>query len=78
MQKLINLHTNTEYSFLQSTIKISSLIEYAKQHQLKHLVITDRDNMFGVAKFYNECKANNINPIIGLDLEIKSFRFILI
>lgn len=78
MQKLINLHTNTEYSFLQSTIKVNSLIEFAKKNQLKHLVITDKDNMFGVAKFYNECKANNINPIIGLDLEVQNFRFILI
>jgi DNA polymerase-3 subunit alpha len=32
---------------------------------MKHLAITDHGNMFGVLKFFKECAAQGINPIIG-------------
>lgn len=76
--KLINLHTRTEYTFLSSTIKLDSLIKYAVEKNLKTLVITDLNSMFGVPKFYKLCKQNNINPVIGLEIEIENFHFILL
>lgn len=76
--KLINLHTRTEYTFLSSTIKLDSLISFAVAKNLKTLVITDLNSMFGVPKFYKLCKENKINPVIGLEIEIESFHFILL
>ncbi|WP_434336767.1 DNA polymerase III subunit alpha [Mesomycoplasma conjunctivae] len=76
--QLINLHTNSEYSFLSSTIKIDSLINYAIQNNLSTLVLTDINNLFAVPKFYHLCKKNNINPIIGLQLEAENYHFILL
>ena len=78
MNSFINLHTNTEYSILESSIKIDGLIEFAKLNKLKSLSITDHNNMFGVAEFLKKTKANNIKPIIGLDLDVEDFRFILL
>ncbi|CAM9138110.1 DNA polymerase III subunit alpha [Mycoplasma marinum] len=78
MSKYINLHANTEYSLLESTIKIDSLIEYAKNNELSSLAITDHNVMYGVAEFVKKCQKNNIKPIIGLDLDVQDFRLILL
>ena len=78
MEFITSLHTQTEYSFLESTIKIDSLIEHAKKYKLKKLVITDHNNMFGVAEFIHKCNKNKIEPVIGIDLDVQDFRLILI
>lgn len=75
---LINLHTRSEYTFLSSTIKLDSLIDFALKNNLKTLVLTDFNTMFGVPKFYKLCKENGINPVIGLEIEIEKFHFILL
>ena len=66
--KYINLYLQSEYSFLQSTIKIKNLIKFGKENNVKALAITD-DNMYGVCKFYSECIKNDIKPIIGLKIK---------
>ncbi|WP_033160865.1 DNA polymerase III subunit alpha [[Mycoplasma] collis] len=78
MTKFINLNTHTEYSFLESTIKINSLFDYAIKNNLTTLAITDRNNMFGVPFFLKKAKENNIKPIIGVDLDVEDYRFILL
>ena len=67
--KYINLYLQSEYSFLQSTIKIKNLIKFGKENNVKALAITD-DNMYGVCKFYSECIKNDIKPIIGLKIKL--------
>ncbi|MBG0731077.1 DNA polymerase III subunit alpha [Mycoplasma sp. 'Moose RK'] len=76
--KIINLHTTSEYTFLSSTIKLDSLIEFAVKNDLKTLVLTDLNSMYGIPKFYKLCLKNKINPIIGLEIEIENFHFILL
>lgn len=78
MPLVTSLHTNTEYSFHESTIRIDSLISFAKEKGLKSLAITDHNNMFGAYEFYTKCKANGIKPILGLDLDVEDFRLILL
>ncbi|CAM9118272.1 DNA polymerase III subunit alpha [Mycoplasma todarodis] len=78
MSRYVNLHTNTEYSLLESTIKIDSLIEYAKENKMDTLAITDHNVMYGVAEFVDKCKKNGIKPIIGLDLDVEDFRMVLL
>jgi len=63
----IPLYNKTTYTFLSSLINIKDLIEIAIKNNLDSIAICD-DNMFGVMEFILECKKNNINPIIGLDL----------
>ncbi|MCK5866993.1 MAG: DNA polymerase III subunit alpha [Mycoplasmataceae bacterium] len=72
------LHLNTEYSFHESTIQIDDLIVEAKKNNIKRLVITDHNNMFGVSEFISKTKFANIIPIIGLDLDVEDFRIILL
>lgn len=76
--KIFNLHTYSEYSFLRSTITIEKLVKKASNEGISHLVLTDRNSLAGMPKFFVECKKNNVQPIIGIDLEIENFRLILI
>lgn len=64
----IPLYNKTTYSFLSSLLEVDDLINLAKNYNLEYMAICD-DNMFGVMEFIRKCDANNIKPIIGLDLE---------
>ncbi len=68
----VNVHNRTEYSLLDSIVSIRDMVVKAKSLGMKHLAITDYGNMFGAVQFYNECKENNINPVIGCELPVKS------
>lgn len=71
------LQVKTSYSLLQSLNEIKKLVSYAHSLGYQSLAITDSNNMFGVPEFYNECKANNIKPIIGIELTIEDKKILL-
>ena len=72
----IPLRVKTNYSLLTSLIKIDELIKECKKIGITSIGICD-DNMYGVMEFYKECKSNNINPIIGLEIKIDSYSILL-
>ena len=37
---------------------------------MKHIGLTDHGNMFGALRFYEECKAKDINPVIGCEFYV--------
>lgn len=65
-----HLHVHTEYSLLDGVSKIKPLVETAKQYGMNSLAITDHGNMYGVIEFYKECKANDINPVLGCEVYV--------
>lgn len=71
------LQVKTCYSLLKSLNNIKQLISYAASLGYKALAITDENNMFGVPEFYQECKNNNIKPIIGIELDIEDKKILL-
>ena len=62
------LYIKTDNSLQKSLITVNKLVNYAKKHNIKALTITD-DNMYGVMDFYKLCIANDIKPIIGLEIK---------
>ena len=66
----IPIGIKSDYSLLQSLIKIPDLIFYLLKHNIMACGILD-DNLFGSICFYKECIKNNIKPIIGLDVCIQ-------
>ena len=66
----IPIGIKSDYSLLQSLIKIPDLISYLLKHNIMACGILD-DNLFGSICFYKECIKNNIKPIIGLDVCIQ-------
>ena len=76
-----HLHVHTEYSLLDGFSRIKKLVTQAKALGMQHLAITDHGTMYGAIEFYKECKAQGINPVIGVeayltdDIADKSRRF---
>ena len=61
------LKVTTDYSLLNSMIKVEDLINYCKDNNITTCGLCD-NNLFGVMNFYNKCLDNNIKPLIGLDI----------
>ena len=45
------------------------MISFCTKNQLKYASLIDT-NLFGALTFYNACIANNIKPIIGIELNV--------
>ena len=65
-----HLHCHTHYSLLDGASSIPKLVSRAKEHGFNSLAITDHGNLHGALQFYQECKKNDINPIIGYEAYI--------
>ena len=65
------LKVTTDYTLLNSLIKIPDLINFCISKNIKSCAICDK-NLFGSIEFYTLCKKNNIKPIIGLEVILNS------
>ncbi|MBQ9730822.1 MAG: DNA polymerase III subunit alpha [Bacilli bacterium] len=64
----VNLAIKSGYSFFDSTLKVSDIVNYAKHNNLSTIALVDDSNMFGAMEFYKLCKKENIKPIIGMQI----------
>src|SRR6266487_5270018 len=62
-----HLHVHSEYSILDGFSRTQKLVRQAKEHGMPHRASTDHGAMYGVIEFYQECKAQGINPVIGVE-----------
>lgn len=65
MRGFVSLHQHTCWSALDGLTNIPDLVARAKEYGMPGVAITDHGTMSGVFKFYEECKKQGINPIIG-------------
>ena len=70
------LGIKSEYTLLTSLIKISDLINFAKQNNITTIGLLD-DNLNGVMEFFDSCAANDIKSIIGLSVRINDSNYYL-
>lgn len=70
MTKFVHLHNHTHYSLLDGLIKIPQLVKKAKEYGMPAVAITDHGSMYGVIEFYEECKKQEIKPIIGCEVYV--------
>ncbi|KUP06662.1 DNA polymerase III DnaE [Bacillus coahuilensis m2-6] len=66
----VHLQVWSAYSLLESTISIEKLVQKAKSDGYTHLALTDKNVMYGVIPFYQECRKVGIQPIIGVTADI--------
>ena len=62
---MFTLHAHSNYSLLQSTIKIDELVNFAKKSNSTYVALTDTNAMNGLIQFFKIAKENNIKPILG-------------
>lgn len=62
-----HLHVHTSYSFLDGYCHIPKLVNRAKELGMESLAITDHNHMGGIYEFLQECKKQDIKPILGYE-----------
>ncbi len=70
MPDFVHLHNHSDFSLLDGAASIHSLVAKAKALGMPGLALTDHGNLFGALKFYNECRAAEINPIVGSEFYV--------
>lgn len=64
----IHLHLHTEYSLLDSVIRVPDLISKIKEYNMPAVAMTDHGSMLGLHPFWTEAVQNEIKPIIGCEV----------
>lgn len=67
MGKFVHHHLHSEFSALDSIIKIEDIPKRAKELGMSSIGISDHGGLGGVYKFFNACKEEGIQPIIGME-----------
>ncbi|HAK46116.1 MAG TPA: DNA polymerase III subunit alpha [Spirochaeta sp.] len=70
MPEFVHLHTHSDYSLLDGASSIKKMVAKASSLGMKHIGLTDHGNMFGALRFYEECRAKKINPVIGCEFYV--------
>ncbi|MCI4566850.1 DNA polymerase III subunit alpha [Lysobacter sp. CFH 32150] len=66
--RFAHLHLHSEYSLLDSTIRIAELVGRCVALGQPAVAITDQNNLFALVKFYKAAEAAGIKPIAGADV----------
>jgi DNA polymerase III subunit alpha len=72
MSSFVHTHVHTQFSLLQSTIKIPQLIKQVKVLGQTAVAYTDTQNMFGAVAFSKACAEEGIKPIHGTQVNLLS------
>jgi len=68
----VHLHLHSEYSIVDSVVRLPMLVEKTAQVGMPAVAVTDQGNLFGLVKFYKASLAAGIKPIIGADLFVEA------
>ena len=66
----VHLHVHSEYSIVDSTVRIPALLEKCVSERMPAIALTDQNNMLGMVKFYRKAIAAGIKPVVGIDLRV--------
>ncbi len=70
MASFCHLHLHSEYSLLDGACRVADIPKLAKDMGQSAVAITDHGSMYGVIKFYEACKKEEIKPIIGCEVYV--------
>ena len=68
--QFVHLRVHSEYSLVDSLIRVKELTSAAQQMGMSAIALTDQANMFATIKFYQSALASGVKPILGCDLWI--------
>jgi DNA polymerase-3 subunit alpha len=68
MSAFVHLRLHTEYSLVDSVVRIADLVARVAEEGMPAVAITDQNNLFAMVKFYKAAMEKGVKPIIGVDL----------
>ena len=63
-----HLRVHTEYSLIDSVVRIPELVEAVAAAGMPSVAVTDQSNLFAMVKFYRAALQRGLKPIVGVDL----------
>ena len=63
--EFIHLNVHTEYSIVDSLVRIPDLFTKLKEKNMPAVAVTEHVNLFSLVKFYQQALSQGIKPIIG-------------
>jgi DNA-directed DNA polymerase III PolC len=66
----VPLRVHSHYSFLDSTLSPTALVELAKRHKLPAVALTDTGNLHGVVEFVQAAKDAGVKPVVGAEISV--------
>ena len=70
MSEFVHLHVHSQFSFLTSAVKLSSLASKVKALGMPAVALTDHANMYGAIRHYNACRSLGVQPILGCEVNV--------
>jgi DNA-directed DNA polymerase III PolC len=66
----VSLRVHSHYSFLDSTLSPTAIVELAKRHGLSSVALTDTGNLHGAVEFVEAAKKAGVKPLLGAELRV--------
>jgi len=70
----VHLHLHSEFSLIDSTVRIEELVAATAAAGMPAVAITDAANLFALVKFYRAAEKAGIKPLVGCDLRVADAR----
>jgi DNA polymerase-3 subunit alpha len=67
MLQFVHLRVHTEYSLVDSVLRVPELMDAVAGAAMPAVALTDEGNLFAMVKFYREALGKGIKPIVGVD-----------
>ncbi|TME31239.1 MAG: DNA polymerase III subunit alpha [Chloroflexi bacterium] len=67
----VELHTHSNYSFLDGASDVDDLADAAVEQGLDTLALTDTNGLYGAVRFANAAKERGLRPIFGAELQLQ-------
>jgi len=71
-RRFVHLHLHSEYSLVDSLIRIKPLVKQVAASGMPAVAMTDQSNLFAMVKFYRAALSAGIKPIIGVEVWISN------
>ncbi len=69
-QPFVHLHVHSEYSLLDGANRCADLAKATREMGMGAVALTDHGVMYGCVDFYNECRKNEVKPIMGCEVYV--------
>ena len=70
--RFVHLHLHSEYSLVDSTIRIPGLVDRCAALGQPAVAVTDRNNLFALVEFHAKAEAAGVKPLAGADVMVAS------
>ena len=70
MSSFIHLHNHSDFTLLDSTQSIDSILNRIDDLSMDSVGLTEKENLFSMIPFYKKAKKKGIKPILGCEVNV--------